>query len=133
MTRMIDRSMEPHVLLLSSIIDFHPHNNASVVKYSEKTQPAAHYLVAHLIGQWGSEHEEQPGATVLWSNSATGSESQSRMGRMFDGVSARLDRVRWPALPGQELEAWEPVWTVTGRQPHQNPRLKALGNAIVSY
>ncbi len=79
----------------------------------------------------GREYEEPSGTTLLCGSSATWSEPQSRMGRMFDGISTRLDSMHWPALPGQEQEAWEPARTVSGRQPHRNKRLKALGNAIV--
>ena len=58
---------------------------------------------------------------------------QSRMGRVFDGVSARLDGARWPSEPSREQQEWEPPRTVTGRQPYRRKRLKALGNAIVPH
>lgn len=57
--------------------------------------------------------------------------TQSRMGGMFDGISAKLDCIRWPSGPGQEQWEWEPARTVPGKQPYRNHRLKALGNAIV--
>lgn len=56
---------------------------------------------------------------------------QSRLGGDSDGLPSRLHSHRWPALPGQEQEAWEPPRTITGKQPYRNQRLKALGNAIV--
>jgi site-specific DNA-cytosine methylase len=53
------------------------------------------------------------------------------MGRVFDGLSTRLDRFRWPAGPDQQPHDWEPSRTVNRKQPHRPARLKALGNAIV--
>ncbi len=85
----------------------------------------------HRRCQWGSKHEEQSSTALLRGSSATWSESQSRMGRVSDGISARLDGIRWPSGPGQEQQEWEPARTVTGRQPYRNRRLKALGNTIV--
>ena len=81
--------------------------------------------------QWGIEHEEQPSTTLLRGSSSTGPEPQSRMGRVLDGISAKLDQHRWPAGPGEQQYEWEPARTITERLPHRNQRLKALGNAIV--
>jgi DNA (cytosine-5)-methyltransferase 1 len=63
-------------------------------------------------------------------NSAEGT-TQSFMGRMFNGLSRRLDRLRWPALPGEEQHEWEPSRIVTGKSKYRVARLKSLGNAIV--
>jgi DNA (cytosine-5)-methyltransferase 1 len=81
--------------------------------------------------QWGSKHEEQSSAALLCSSSAIWSEPQSRMGGVFDGISAQLDGTHWPSKPGQEQQEWEPIRTITGRQRYRRKRLKALGNAIV--
>jgi DNA (cytosine-5)-methyltransferase 1 len=58
-------------------------------------------------------------------------QSQSRMGRSFDGFADWLDRTQWPSPPGQPQKAWEPARTVTTKVPHRAVRIKALGNAIV--
>jgi hypothetical protein len=47
-----------------------------------------------------------------------------------------LDRHRgyehqWPARPGEQQYDWEPPRVTMSRQPHQNTRLRALGNAVV--
>lgn len=59
--------------------------------------------------------------------------SQSSMGGVLDGISARLDSVRWPSLPSQAQYEWEPPRTIRGKSPGRNKRLEALGNAIVPY
>jgi DNA (cytosine-5)-methyltransferase 1 len=88
----------------------------------------------HWGRQWWLLDAHQPGATVLCSSSATRAASQSRLGRMFDGISTRLDDACWPAKPGHMQEEWEPSRTVIGqRHPFRRKRLKALGNAIVPY
>ena len=78
-----------------------------------------------------SQHSHQSDTAVLCSSATTGSSPQSGMGRELDGLSAWLDSYRWPALAGQEQEAWEAPRTITGKQPYRNQRLKALGNAVV--
>ncbi len=55
---------------------------------------------------------------------------QPRMGRGSDGLSAWLDRHRWPAPPGPQ-EEWEPPRTISHKVPYRAARLKALGNAVV--
>jgi DNA (cytosine-5)-methyltransferase 1 len=85
----------------------------------------------HRRCQWRSLDEEQSSTTLLCGSSATRDKPQSRMGRVFDGISARLDRMRWPYEPGPIQYEWEPARTVTGRQPSRRKRLEALGNAIV--
>jgi site-specific DNA-cytosine methylase len=81
--------------------------------------------------QRGSKHEESSDTTLLRGSSTTRISPQSRMGRVFDGVSVRLDRMRWPSLPGERQQEWEPPRTITGRSLARGQRLKALGNAIV--
>lgn len=53
------------------------------------------------------------------------------LGRVFNGVPARLDGYNWPSRPGQEQYEWEPTRTITDKIPHRYARLKALGNAVV--
>jgi DNA (cytosine-5)-methyltransferase 1 len=55
------------------------------------------------------------------------------MGRVFDGLSARLDGASWPSLPGQAQDEWELRRTITGKSSGRNKRLEALGNAINPY
>lgn len=60
--------------------------------------------------------------------------AQSRICRSVDGAANWLDgHWRWPALPGQEQEEWEPARVVKPglRIPNRGKRLKALGNAVV--
>jgi DNA (cytosine-5)-methyltransferase 1 len=57
---------------------------------------------------------------------------ESRLGRVADGISARLDEARWPALFGEEQFDFEPPRTTLDKQ-HRRKRLKALGNAVVPY
>jgi hypothetical protein len=73
--------------------------------------------------QWWLLDAHQLGPTVLRGSFVTRPEPQSRTSRMFDGISSRLDSVRWPSLLSQAQEAWEPARTVTGRQPYRNQRL----------
>lgn len=56
--------------------------------------------------------------------------TQPGMGGVLDGVSARLDRHRWPAGLGQPQYEWEPPRVAVGIK-NRVPRLKALGNAVV--
>lgn len=58
-----------------------------------------------------------------------GREPQPGMGRVPDGLSARLDR--WPARPGDPPSVWEPSRSVTTYQPTREARVHALGNAVV--
>jgi DNA (cytosine-5)-methyltransferase 1 len=60
--------------------------------------------------------------------------AQPGVGRIFDGVSARLDRHnhRWPARPGEQQYEWESSRTIEPQSiPDRSKRLKALGNAVV--
>jgi DNA (cytosine-5)-methyltransferase 1 len=77
--------------------------------------------------------ENQPGATVLCGNAGTRAELEPGMGRVFDGISSRLDSILWPSMPGREQQAWEPQRVVFGKVPERAKRLEALGNAIVPY
>jgi len=54
---------------------------------------------------------------------------ESRMGRMSDGVSARIHGHRWPAGLGKPQYEWEPKRVATGVK-HRVGRLKALGNSV---
>ncbi|MGG1669968.1 DNA cytosine methyltransferase [Paenibacillus sp. NRS-1783] len=58
-----------------------------------------------------------------------GGTTQSRMGRVLDGLSARLDQHQWPAGLGQPQHDWEPPRTAAGVK-NRVGRLKALGNAV---
>lgn len=57
--------------------------------------------------------------------------TQSRLGRMLDGISSWLDSHRWPAPFGCEQYDWEPPRLAQGRIPHRRERLMALGDAVV--
>jgi len=59
-----------------------------------------------------------------------GRPAQPGVGRVLDGVSARLDGHRWPTGPGQQQYEWEPPRVARGVKDRVN-RLKALGNAVV--
>ena len=56
---------------------------------------------------WGRERRVlsacQPGATVLRGSAVAGREPQPGMDRMLHGISARLDRARWPDPPGPQF------------------------------
>jgi len=56
--------------------------------------------------------------------------SEPGMGRIPDGLSARLDRHQFPARPGQPQFQDEPP-RVSPPSNHRAKRLKALGNAVV--
>ncbi|WP_348622589.1 DNA cytosine methyltransferase [Paenibacillus polymyxa] len=58
-----------------------------------------------------------------------GGTTQSSMGRVLDGLSARLDQHQWPAGLGQPQHDWEPPRTAAGVK-NRVGRLKALGNAV---
>jgi DNA (cytosine-5)-methyltransferase 1 len=58
-------------------------------------------------------------------------QAQPRVGRVLDGAADWLDRTRWPSLPGEAQEEWEPPRTISQKVAHRARRLKALGNAIV--
>lgn len=55
---------------------------------------------------------------------------ESRMGRVLDGLSARMDGFRWPAGRGQQQYDWEPPRVKSGVKQRVG-RLKGLGNAVV--
>lgn len=57
---------------------------------------------------------------------------ESSMGRVLDGISSRLDGIRWPAALGQSQYDWEPPRVATGVKDRVG-RLKALGNAVNPY
>ncbi|GJM84245.1 hypothetical protein HMSSN139_67410 [Paenibacillus sp. HMSSN-139] len=59
----------------------------------------------------------------------TGGAIESRLGRVFDGLSDWLDRYQWPAGQGAEQYDWEPPRVATGVKDRVG-RLKALGNAV---
>jgi DNA (cytosine-5)-methyltransferase 1 len=56
--------------------------------------------------------------------------SQSRLGRVFDGLPAKLDG-SWVARPNEPQHAWEPPRTIATTGKGRNHRIKALGNAVV--
>ncbi|MCG7406751.1 DNA (cytosine-5-)-methyltransferase [Paenibacillus sp. ACRRX] len=58
--------------------------------------------------------------------------AESRMGRVLDGLSNRVDGHRWPATLGQPQHDWEPPRVATGVKDRTG-RLKALGNAVNPY
>lgn len=62
----------------------------------------------------------------------SGGNTESRMGRDVDGLSAGVDQHRWPAGRGQAQHAEEPPRTVAPRSvANRTARMKALGNAVV--
>lgn len=66
------------------------------------------------------------GSTIKESGNA-----QSRLGGVFDGLPSWLDVYNWPAPFGCEQYDWEPPRIAKG-MPDRVPRLRALGNAVVS-
>jgi DNA (cytosine-5)-methyltransferase 1 len=83
--------------------------------------------------EWGLFDAIQSGAALLCRRTATGAESQPRMGRVFHGISARLDSARWLSLRGVTPQEWEPAGVVYGKISERRKRIEALGNAIVPY
>lgn len=79
--------------------------------------------------------QQQTGATQKTAHRGTGThqprQTEPGLGRAAAGVSPWLDITapRWPAPPGPAY-AWEPPRTHT-KQPGDNKRLQALGNAVV--
>ncbi len=59
---------------------------------------------------------------------------ESRLGRVLDGVSDRLDAVMasWPAWRGQHQHPWEPPRTVMGMKDRPR-RIESLGLAVVPW
>jgi len=57
---------------------------------------------------------------------------ESRLGRVLDGVSDRLDKVAWTAWRGQEQHPWEPPRTVRGMKDRPR-RIESLGLAVVPW
>jgi len=59
---------------------------------------------------------------------------ESRLGRVLDGVSDRLDEVMstWPAWRGQEQYPWEPPRTVVGLKERER-RIESLGLAVLPW
>lgn len=89
---------------------------------------------ARTVGT-GREGRGDDAAGLQRSTSASGriEETQSSVGRVSNGLSHRLYLPdRWPAPPHAPQEEWEPPRTVTVREPFRRPRLRALGNAVVS-
>lgn len=58
--------------------------------------------------------------------------AESRLGRVLDGVSTKLDAVEWPAWRGQEQHPWEPPRTVRGMKDRAR-RIESLGLAVVPW
>jgi len=71
--------------------------------------------------------EPASGYTKSWRRAV-----ESRLGRVLDGVSDRLDEVAWPAWRGQEQRPWEPPRTVRGL-PERPRRIESLGLAVVPW
>ena len=57
--------------------------------------------------------------------------TQSLLGRIFNGISRKLDGYRWPAGPGHHQFTWEAPRVITWKMPWRAARLKGLGNAVV--
>lgn len=93
--------------------------------------------VAHASSQRCEERDattwdrEQGQCTRLVSTSRVPGQSQSCMGRIFDGISAKLGEYRWPARPGEQQYDWEAPRVTTEKPAHRIAQLEALGNAVV--
>ena len=90
---------------------------------------------SHAMGNAASEGLEKRQGSQSWQTQPAIIEpgarpTESRLGRVAHGLSARLDRHRWPARPGQHQHHWEPP-RVTDQRDNRTARLKALGNAVV--
>jgi DNA (cytosine-5)-methyltransferase 1 len=83
-------------------------------------------------GQSPDKLRQQAGAVGLSSCAKTGGQPKPIMGRVFDGLSAGMDRSRWPAPQGPFQYDWEPSRTCkSGTVPNRGDRIEALGNAVV--
>lgn len=58
-------------------------------------------------------------------------QAESGLGRVFDGISFRVDGSQFPARPGQPQKEWEAPRTVVEKVPSHAKRIAALGNAVV--
>lgn len=85
------------------------------------------------LQEWdGSKPEQEQGAAIDECGGHQG-QTESRMGGIFDGISAWMDAIeqRWPAGPGEEQEEWEPPRVIQGKLKGRVSRLKGLGNACL--
>lgn len=76
-------------------------------------------------------HREQGQCTRLVETSRVRGQSQSCMGRIFDGISRGLGEYRWPARPGEQQHEWEAPRVTTEKPAYRIAQLEALGNAVV--
>ncbi|MCZ2078941.1 MAG: DNA cytosine methyltransferase [Bryobacterales bacterium] len=107
--------------------------DAGIGRLSEPHAHSQNVVYAEHCGREGGQSDGRGAGAAMPSGSArSGAIPESRVGRIADGLSARLDGpvYRWPAGPGQPQHAWEPP-RVTSGQPDRTKRLKALGNAVV--
>ncbi|MGG4504192.1 DNA cytosine methyltransferase [Paenibacillus polymyxa] len=105
-------------------MDAEPERSSKDVAYSSSSGQQERHTAAIT----DREGHSSGGADAGRSHRAT----QSRMGRVLDGLSTRLDQHQWPAALGQEQYDWEPPRVATGIK-NRVGRLKALGNAVNPY
>lgn len=79
------------------------------------------------------QQEETREEERRWSENPGGGEPFGSLGRIFDGVSDRLDLPRrWPATRGEKADSWEPERTAKRMQfKESKKRLAMLGRAVV--
>lgn len=53
------------------------------------------------------------------------------LGRVLDGLSARLDRSRWPAPQGPLQYSWEPPRVTTTKLKYRKARIEAIGDGVI--
>lgn len=94
------------------------------------------------VGHSDGKHAIQIGRSENWAEAKPGRvreghdrhrrPTESRLGRVLDGLSSGLDAIgySWPTGPGQKQHDWEPP-RVIPNSPNRAKRLKALGNAVV--
>lgn len=95
------------------------------------SQPRKRWFAVAYTDSTGLEGANRAKLQAQFASQPNSWKVEPGMGRVFDGLSYRLDGMRWPAGPGRPQYDWEPPRTVTERIPNRAKRIKALGNAVM--